>query len=252
MKRKEVQSILGVARPYGADAQDPQVAKALAELEKDAELKTWYSGLRSFDAAMAACVQSIPVPARLKEALLGEPRILPLPFWRRTPARLALAACLAGVLIVTGILLAGRPVKFAEVRRVITEQAREEIPQPAFPSADVDAIREWLRHTNAPADFVIPAGLRDVPITGASVCERRGRRASLLFFTEGGRRFHLFVIDAKAFPDAPLLDFPEFEVCGGWKTASWTHEGNAYVLSGMRNSTFVKRFRKSGHWLVAG
>jgi anti-sigma factor RsiW len=253
MKQKEVKSILGAARPNGADAQDPQVAAALAEVGKDAELSAWYSKLRSFDAAMAACVQAIPVPAHLKASLLAAPCILPLPFWRRGPVRLALAACLAGLLLVGGLVLAGRPVKFADVRRVITEQAREGIPQPKLQSADIHAIREWLHQNNAPADFVVPAGLRDIPIAGASICERRGRTtASLIFFTEGGRRFHLFVIDAKAFRDAPLLDFPEFEVCGGWKTASWTHDGNAYVLSGMRNTTFVKRFRKSGHWQVAG
>jgi hypothetical protein len=58
-------------------------------------------------------------------------------------------------------------------------------------------------------------------------------------------------MDRVDFVDVPPQGTPDFEKCGSWKTVSWSQGSKTYVLSGMNYLTFVKKFRKSGHWIMA-
>ena len=54
------------------------------------------------------------------------------------------------------------------------------------------------------------------------------------------------------FAGLPPLGTPDFQKCGGWKTTSWQHGRQTYVLTGMKYQTFVSKFRKSGRWTMSG
>ena len=81
---------------------------------------------------------------------------------------------------------------------------------------------------------------------------RDGKAIPLLCFGHGAKHFHLFVIDHTNFPDLPATDAPDFEKCGPWTTASWRFSGSTYVLTGMKNNTFVQKFRRDGRWDMSG
>ncbi|MBB5351912.1 hypothetical protein HNR46_002151 [Haloferula luteola] len=71
MDREEARFILQSFRPDGADVTDEQFADALALAAEDPELGDWLARERASDAAFAAALGSVTLPAGLREEVLA-------------------------------------------------------------------------------------------------------------------------------------------------------------------------------------
>ena len=98
MDSREVKSILSIYRP-GIDDDDPQFAEALAEAERDPELRAWlFEQGKSYD-EIREKLRTITVPGDLREKIVRErPIVFPKPTIRARVWQVAAAvALLAGI-----------------------------------------------------------------------------------------------------------------------------------------------------------
>src|SRR5438067_7586948 len=71
MTKEEAKRILAAYRPGDQDRLDSSFAEALQEIGKDPELARWLAEEREFDRAVAAHLNSVPVPFALKTRVLA-------------------------------------------------------------------------------------------------------------------------------------------------------------------------------------
>lgn len=106
MKNQEAKFILGAYRPDGQDADDATFHDALAQAEKDPELREWLQRERKFDATLSAKLKEIAPPPGLRDAILAGSRVSvsaarPKKNWWTPTVWLAAAAAIAVVATVT-------------------------------------------------------------------------------------------------------------------------------------------------------
>jgi hypothetical protein len=105
MNNQEAKFILGAYRPDGRDASEAMFTEALAQAERDPELRAWFERQRKIDASIAGKLTEVGPPAELKAAILAGARASqPHRRWWANPTWLAAAAALALVAI-TGLTL---------------------------------------------------------------------------------------------------------------------------------------------------
>jgi len=253
MKSKEARQLLEVCRPSGADAQDLQIQEALKQAGRDPALAGWFEEQRNFDATFAANLKAVVAPADLKDSILAARKIVRPGLWHDWRVRATAAAAAVVLLAVAGGLPGTtRAERFPEFRAQLIEQAWDGQAHLDFESSDVQHIRLWLSQHNVSPDFALPQGLHDTRIVGCRIVEAEGRRVPMLCLTDGPKHMHLFVVDETQFAGLPPHGTPDFQKCGGWKTTSWQHGNQTYVLTGMKCLTFVSKFRKSGRWTMSG
>ena len=63
----------------------------------------------------------------------------------------------------------------------------------------------------------------------------------LCYHLHGSTHVDLFVAEAAMFPDAPPQDKPQFASSDGAPTASWSHDGKAYLLVGHGDAATLQR-----------
>ena len=256
MKKKDAKQILQVCRPNGQDAHDPVFAEALRHLAKDPALAKTFSDQQKFDSAMARAVQGIPVPTHLRASLLASRKVIhPTPWWRQSvPAAWpsAIAALLVLLVAVGAFWIRPGPRSFSDYRNNLVKESWRGSPHLDIETSEIGEIKGWMARQHAPVDFTVPTALQDMPIRGCRTLDCAGQKVSVICFGDGFRHTHLFVMDRMDFPDMLPAQGPDFEKCHGWKTASWSQGEATYVLAGMKYQTFIKRFRKSGQWNMAG
>jgi hypothetical protein len=252
MTRQEASQILETARPAGPTHDDPQVAEALRLAARDPELTRQLERQRALDAAVTAGVKTIPVPPLLKDAILGERKIVRPHFWQDWRTATAAAAAIILLLGGAGFFIQQGRAGFADFRQELVADNWAGDPHLDYEAADLEKIRAWLAGRKGTSDFVLPAGLDGLRPHGARVFEHDDQKISLVCLADGARHLHLFVLDRPGFSDLPAEGAPDFEKCGLWKTASWRQGGKTYVLTGMNYQTFVSKFRKGGRWATSG
>lgn len=252
MTRDEAIQLLEAARANGRDDSDPRMAEALRLAAQDPELARQLERRRSLDATMIAGMQSIPVPADLKQSILAGRKIVRLHFWQDWRTAAAAAAAIA-VLVAGAIHFINQSTSgFASFRRQLVTETWAGDPHLDLETDDLSKLRVWLASQGATTNFSLPAALAGARVHGARVFEYDGRMISLVCLAEGPRHLHLYVLDRPPFSDLPPVGSPDFEKCGAWRTASWRQGNTTYVLTGMSYPAFVSRFRKAGRWILAG
>jgi hypothetical protein len=199
------------------------------------------------------------VPADLKGSLLAARNVVKVSFWRQPwqvprmwSARIAAAAAVVVLAGGAGFLATQPRANFAGFRQELIAHDWAGDPHLDLESSDLPKIRAYLAARHAGTNFTLPPGLSGSHVEGCRVLERAGQTVSLICLAEGPRHLHLFVLDRAAFPDLPPPGAPDFEKCAGWKTASWRHGDQTYILTGMKFHTFVVKFRKAGRWTMSG
>ena len=84
MNRPEARQILLLYRPGTSDSHDPEMAEALELARRDPELSRWFEAHCAFQTALRQKLRQIEVPLDLKARILAQPKIVPLPVWRRS------------------------------------------------------------------------------------------------------------------------------------------------------------------------
>lgn len=252
MNRDEAKNILIRHRPGTADAEDPQVAEALTLAKADAELAQWLEEHSQRQSALRAKFQSITVPEGLKEQIISEQRAADRRRVLRQRTALVTSAVLAMVVLLLMLWPSGRPTDdtFAIYRsRMISGALRGyamdlETNNPA-------AIRNYLARKNAPADYVLPAALQHLEMTGCAVQRWQGTKVAMLCFRTGrpmppgqGSDLWLFIVDrssVKESPDAGLA-LAKLAPVHRLMTATWTEGGMLYLLGTPGDGQTIRQF----------
>jgi hypothetical protein len=243
MTNKDASFLLGAYRPNGSDSSDPDFAEALAQADHDPYLKAAFEDQRRFDSAIAACVQSIPVPADLRSRILTGGNIsragahlgrhLP---WAESARRLwpiaAMIALLAG--------LGGWYSMHSRHDSIAWEnQALDALNQLLAGNEKFDAssprladLQQWLRANGSPSEAALPPGLQHLASLGCKTLSWNGHPISIIcFHGPGGELVHLAMMDRSALLNPPPYGHPVYETRDGWRLASWSQGNTAMMLA---------------------
>ncbi len=240
MTRRQAQQALLLYRPGTPDALEPEIALALEQVGQDPELARWYEQHCAFQTAMRNKLRQIEVPADLKARILAQPKIVPLPVWRRSPVWLAAAAAVVLLVGLAALLLPPRtPDRFADFQGRMVRVASREYAMD-LRTNDMQQVRQFLRSRGAPADYVLSRGLEQLNLTGTAFLRWRNNPVSMVCFDRGGNQMvYLFVMDSAAVKDPPPAT-PQMSRTNKLEVASWTREGRTYVLAGPKDPDFQK------------
>jgi anti-sigma factor RsiW len=257
MNREEAKLILQSYRPGGQDAGDPQFAEALALAKQDAGLAAWFAQQQKFDAQVSREIKSLPMPFDLRAKILARENLprqkiveLPAPAWWRglfsfnSPASWVMAAAIL-ILCCLAVFLKqteGSAV-FADYSAQMVSAAMNDTNHVAVENKDMKQIVNWLAEHHGENKFVLPVALNgDSGLMGCRVLDWHGQKVSMLCYGLSGMgHVDLFVAKANVFSDAPPEDKPQFASSGGMPTASWSHEGEVYLMVGHGDVTDLEK-----------
>ena len=241
MTNDEAKFMLQGYRPNGSDANDPAIAEALAQAERDPTLRAWFEREQHFDSAIADGLKATAVPHGLRESILAGTKLsnarrpaFSVPWW---------AGMAAAVVLTFGTLAVIQLVKtpaqeLASVGDVVNVAWAE--MNGAHPrSKHADAFGEvgtWLENPETrmrdgmPLELqtLIDKGCRSQRIAGALVVE--------VCFRRNGTVFHVYVSPRDSFRDRGLDTDPTFQQKGEFVTASWADDRFVYVLASKHGS----------------
>lgn len=227
----EAKRCLLASRPGTADADDPRVAEALAEARRDSRLHEWSVRHAAFQQEMTKTLRTMPVPPGLRERILARGKVVTPRWWQR-PSWVAAAAALVLLLGLAWMLLqpaAGRSFEIYRdrmVRAVLRQYTMDIVTN------DMGEVRRYLDTRSAPSDYVLPAGLEKLPVSGAGVLSWQDRRVAMVCLdsTNQGTLF-LFVVERSSVSGAPGAA-REFDQVSNLMTVSWSAGDRTYVLAG--------------------
>lgn len=241
MDNEQAKFILQAYRPGGADAGDPQFAEALEQVRRDPGLAKWFEEQQALDEAIAAKLESAPVPSGLKSSILAARTVVRPRAWRSRPATLAWAACLALLLSFAGLWFKANTGYAAYHNDMVKTVAS--LDSLDLRESDVGKIKDWLEAAKAPSRFAMPAGLKKFAGLGCRVLNWRGKEVTLICFCDDSNglrdKVHLLVIDTRDLPGAPPGPEPRFKENGHIATASWSDDEYTYILAGHKGAKYL-------------
>jgi len=230
---REAREILACYRPGLDDPADPQFAEALAQVRHDPELARWLEDQSVLDAAVRSNLRQIPVPAELRDRIVGGPQARPAVVvrWQR---RASVAAAVAAVVLaaITSVWLGIEANTFAAYRQKMAGLVSAEY-QMDFKSNDVEKIRDYLALRGSPSDYALTPGMQKLEAEGGGIINWHGRKVSLVCLEAGeDEDIFLFIVGRGVMPDAPATASPQFARVGKMMTATWSVGDKLYLLAG--------------------
>ena len=256
MNHGQVKQILMIYRPGTADADDPEIAEALALVRSDPELSRWFDEHCARQTALREKFRQITPPVGLKEQIISEHSARRKASSRR--GTFVAVAAVAAILIALALIAFNfwpqktepprpRPNTLANYQREMMSVALNSYYMTA--KTNLDDVHSWLAKNQAPSGFALPAGLKKAAVTGCAVEPFRNATASLICFRKGntlppGQQgdLWLFVIDQTAVKDVPATASPQFTHVSGLITATWTQDGKLYLLGTKGDEQTIREF----------
>lgn len=245
MDDREARSILSMHRAGESGVDDARLQEALRKAETDPDLARWWSEEQELDRIIASKLSSMKVHAGLKERLTAsvEPRPTII---RSTWSRAALLA--AACVVAMAVLFSSWRGPFqpatsmADYRDEMVSFVKV-VPNLELESSDLGQLKDFLANAKAPAQFTVPKKLQTYEPLGCRVLRFRGEDVSLLCFKISGDRLaHLFVTDPKIVRTRAGASAPEFASSQGWMTATWTEDGQTYLLAVKGDRAAAEKF----------
>ncbi len=252
MNRDQAKEILHGYRPGGGDASDPFFAEALEMTKHDPELGRWFAEQQTFDGAVARALRKQIAPAELRAQILQQPSSRR--WWERSmrPAELALAASIVFLVALGGFWMRERHEQFSKLRDDVIEQTWNGKRHVDLETSSLAEIRRFITANDLRGDFKLPPELAVMRARGCSLLTVDGHKVPFICYADGGRHFHLAIMDNKVCPNPPLGGTPDFAQWNKWSTTTWTRDETTFVFTGMRPLEFVKKFRKDRQWTWGG
>ena len=231
MNAQEAKLILAAYRPGSRDADDPRVAEALEQVQRDPSLKSWFDQHAIFQNAMRESFRRIPVPEDFIGSIV-RPAFAALRFawWERR----ALWAAAAGIALLLTLSLPSpksRSQGSLEVYRARMVRAPLREYRMDVVTNDMAQIRRFLAANRAPSDYELPGNLARLTPVGAGLLSWQGQRVSMVCLESDDKNpAFLFVVDQSAI-SRPPKSAPEFAQVNRLMTASWTQGNKVYVLA---------------------
>jgi hypothetical protein len=242
MTNKDAIFLLGASRPNGADAADPEFSEALAQAVLDPALKEWFDDQRRVDSAIAARLQSFPVPPDLRSRILTGGRVSgpagghlgrPEPWFstRRLWAIAAMLTLFAGL----GFWYSGgvrhQPDQWqnqalAALSQLVSGQETFDARSP-----NVADLQQWLRANGSPIADALPASLQHMASLGCKTISGNGHPISIIcFHGPGGEMVHLAMTSRAGLGNPPPEGHPVYGAMDGWRIACWSQGDMAMML----------------------
>ncbi len=256
MNVSEAKTCLMLYRPGTADAEDPQIAEALALAKTNPELAAWLEAHRAQQEALRAKFRQIAPPPGLKEQIISE-HTAASRHTVSTQPRMRYALVGAFLLVLLGTLAVfwfprpPRPMPdntFSVYQNDMVRVALGGYPM-SLMTNDTAPVRAYLAQNHAPADFTLPANLSKTALTGCAVEEWQGANVALVCFRTGkplppgsGSDLWLFVVDRSAVKDAPAATTYQFGKVNRLITATWTDGSKLYFLGVEGEEPDIKQY----------
>jgi len=225
------------------DEEVPIFREALAQVKQDASLSEWFKEERAFDEAISKKLSEVPVPQNLKSTILLGKKMIRRPLWRRHSALLALTACIIFGLFVLVYSQTSRAVPFKQYENDVAQFTATHHFDPIFKSENLPEIRSWLGKNQGLSTFNAPQNLEKLASIGCQLHEISGQKVAVICFWANKRNFeavHLFVADRSILKDSPTS--PVIQKHGSVATASWSDVQNTYILTGIGDENYIKKF----------
>lgn len=249
MNRDEAKNILLLYRPGTADDGDPQVVEALALVKTDPELARWFAEHSARQKALRVKFQEITVPEGLKEQIISEQRAAERrSSWRRNS--LVVAAVVVGLMVLAVLWFPSRPSDdtFAIYRSRMVSGALRGYSMDLVTN-NPSAIRSYLAQKKAPADYVLPAPLKQVELAGCAVQRWHGRKVTMICFRTGkplppGQQsdMWLFVVDRASVKELPNVASARVAPVNRLITAAWTQGDKLYLLGTAGDAQMIRQY----------
>jgi hypothetical protein len=250
VNRDEAKIILLPYRHGTADADDSHIAEALALAERDQELKDWLVKHCARQFVLRENFRKISAPAGLKEQIISEQGVQEkVIFWQ---PKFAMAAVAALVLLVALVPFWFSPRGHDNTLAIYQNQmAGYALRGYAMDVTTNDPlqIRSYLAQNHAPADFVLPAALKQANLVGCAVEGWQDVRVSMICFHTGrplapGEQsdLWLFVVDRASVRGAPAGNSPQFSKVNRLITATWTQGDKLYLLGTEGDERTIRQY----------
>jgi hypothetical protein len=250
VNRDEAKNILLLYRPGTADAEDPDIAKALVLAKMDPELARWLEVHCARQFVIGEKFRQLAAPAGLKEQIISEQAAQEkIIFWR---PRFALAAA-AAVILLGSLAFFFFPKPPAEDTLAVYQNQMVGVALRGYGmdlmTNNPAQIRDYLAQNHAPADFVLTKALMQSVLTGCAVEGWQNTKVSMICFrtakslAAGGQSdLWLFVVDRASVKGAPADVSPQFSKVNRLITATWTQGGKLYVLGTEGDEETIKQY----------
>lgn len=245
MNEEKAKFILSAYRPCHGDREDAEFVEALALVDSDPELKTWFEEQIAFDRGCAEALSKVPVPGGLREKILAGGRVSgvenrglvrgvfssPL----SSPRILAMAAAIAaGLFVAVAVLPRGgndasrsdwQVAALSTLTDLYAFRDRLDVK-----TKDHEAIRAWLAEHEP--DLAGSNAAR-VAVAGAVGCKEvisADGVVTIVCFEYNGTMFHLA---SYRLPEGERGGMPPEPVLGQegrWLAATWENGPYAYML----------------------
>ncbi len=225
------------------------MAEALEQARRDPELGAWLEQHSAVNAAIRGRLKAIPIPPDLKRDIiikhLERKKIIPF-------GTLARALAAAAAIVVLGIVfwpsLAPSPNEytFSRYRDRMARSVQLGNNYMQMHSTNVATILAFCQANGGPADFQVPARLRQLPGEGGSVKKWNDHPFFMLCLDAGApgskNDLWLFVIDQTSMADPPAAGKTQFQQVAHLMTASWIENGKLYVLAAAGDAQTVQKY----------
>ncbi|WP_438482489.1 hypothetical protein [Oleiharenicola lentus] len=234
MNNVEAKFVLRSYRPNGADAADETFASALAQAQRDPELRQWFEREQAADGAVAAKFSQVQPPAGLREAILAGGRATGsnVAQKKRAWGRSAWMAMAASVALVGAVGLAFWPKK-AEARAafsdfVLTDAAASKTH--GGHGGATSGLQVMLGQPGVRAGMTLPVDFETLRLTGCRTVEFRGHDVLEVCFNRNGVWFHCYI--ARRADAVKLIAGEGLSVIdhAGIGVASWADAAHVYVI----------------------
>jgi hypothetical protein len=254
MNPAQAKQILTIYRPGTADADDPEIAEALALVRTDPELSRWFDEHCARQTALRDKFRQIALPAGLREQIISEHTA----HTKAASRREKIVGVVAVAVILMALALLGFfylphnnngpiPNTLANYQDQMMSAAASGYDMTTM--TNLDQVHSWLAQKQAPIDYVLPAGLKNAAVTGCTIQTWRNTRASMICFRQGETLppgqpgdLWLFVIDQTAVNGAPTTTSPQLTKVNGLITATWTEGGELYLLGARGDEQTIQKY----------
>lgn len=232
--------LLSAYRPGGADATDPAFAEALAQAERDPQLRAWLAESQQFDRAMAEKLRGVSVPANLRATILAGAKFSLPHRWWQTSRVWAMAALLAVFASLAALWLGkdSRLDSWQAQSLAVLENVENGTGRLDSINQEPARLVDWLRENAAPVPAAISPALVAHPTFGCKMIDASGRKVSLICFNLGGEdQAHLFTTAREGLKIEPPEKHPIFAKKHHWNLASWSSGKDVHMLATQMSET---------------
>ena len=110
-------------------------------------------------------------------------------------------------------------------------------------------IQSFLAKHEAPANYVLPAGLQKTALVGCAIMDWKGSKISMICFHTGNPApdnkasdLWLFVVDSSAVKEDSTVTTTQFAKVDGLITATWIQDGKLYMLGLQGDEQTIQKY----------